>query len=480
MGVYSGMKRAKQVLKGTHDRQAIQPLAILFVILIILATGTVFRAWGETKAGVSSHTPGRTADLVDIKEVNPRIIVDMKYATEDNFTKKRLYDSNTCFLRKSAAAKLDAVQKELEAMNLGLKVWDCYRPLAVQRIFWAILPDERYVANPEKGSRHNRASAVDVTLVDSQGKELQMPTGFDDFSPRAAHHYQDLPDQAIRNRELLKGLMEKAGFIPLSEEWWHYDDEKWMQFDMMDLPFQDLLKHQNRWRKFGGFPFGSFRSGGIEVAARSRSHLGCQDDQGDQIRKDLETVQGVGIVPYGLYVGDGAYEDQAAIDPGVDFEDIRPKDISEAELTVVGPPYQIRVAEQEGAYRHHPASNHWNAGVESGSDQGGAHGPACPLPCDRDHERGHGAGDEGDDEYVHGRDKALAHGVPAPGRSVCHPCRPESGLIRVESARCAETSGEKHRGAGESPDHGRRSKGALQDNGDGLWQQLNVGEDNVE
>ena len=109
----------------------------------------------------------------------------------------------------------------------------------------AILPDERYVANPEKGSRHNRASAVDVTLVDSQGKELQMPTGFDDFSPRADHRYQDLPDQAIRNRELLKSLMEKLEFIPLSEEWWHYDDEKWIQFDMMDLSLQDLSMHQN-------------------------------------------------------------------------------------------------------------------------------------------------------------------------------------------------------------------------------------------
>ncbi len=130
-------------------------------------------------------------------------------------------------------------------MNLGLKVWDCYRPLAVQRVLWAILPDERYVANPATGSHHNRASAVDLTLVDSKGKELQMPTGFDDFSPRAGHDYQDLPVQAIRNRELLKGLMEKAGFIPLPEEWWHYDDEKWMQFEIMDLSFQYLSKHQN-------------------------------------------------------------------------------------------------------------------------------------------------------------------------------------------------------------------------------------------
>jgi D-alanyl-D-alanine dipeptidase len=233
------------MLRITHYRHAIQQLAILFVIFMIFTTGIAFKAWGESKAEAAAHRSGNGSNIVDIKKVNPRIIVDIKYATEDNFTKKRLYDSNTCFLRKSTAVKLATVQRELEGMNLGLKVWDCYRPLAVQRILWAILPDERYVANPKKGSRHNRASAVDVTLVDSQGKELQMPTGFDDFSPKAHHHYQDLPDQAIRNRELLKGLMGKAGFIPLSEEWYHYDDEKWMQFNIIDLPFQDLLKHQN-------------------------------------------------------------------------------------------------------------------------------------------------------------------------------------------------------------------------------------------
>ena len=219
--------------------------------LIIMGTESEIRAmrfgasWRDTKPEASAGPSQKVADIVDLKEVSPRIIVDMKYATEDNFTKKRLYDSNSCFLRKSTAGKLDAVQKELERMNLGLKVWDCYRPLAAQRILWAILPDERYVANPETGSRHNRASAVDVTLVDSQGRELQMPTGFDDFSPRADHHYQDLPDQAIKNRELLKSVMEKAGFIPLPEEWWHYDDGKWMQFDLMDIRFQDLSKHQN-------------------------------------------------------------------------------------------------------------------------------------------------------------------------------------------------------------------------------------------
>ncbi len=230
------------MIKFKQDRLAKQQLVILFVIFLMLTYGMVSMAWGETKENPSAHPPEKVADLVDVKEVNPHIIVDMKYATEDNFTKKRLYDSNTCFLKRSTAIKLDAVQKELERINLGLKVWDCYRPLAVQRILWQILPDERYVANPEKGSRHNRASSVDVTLVDSQGKELPMPTGFDDFTPKAHHHYQDLPDQVIRNRELLKGLMEKAGFIPLPDEWWHYDDKKWKKFEILDIPFRDLLK----------------------------------------------------------------------------------------------------------------------------------------------------------------------------------------------------------------------------------------------
>ena len=237
-----------EFLSGTfHTRHGLKSWVIHFCIFILLTTLTAFSAWGQTSSGSSATPPGKAADLVDIKEVNPRIVVDVRYSTEDNFTKKKLYDSNTCFLRKSAAVKLDAVQKELEKVNLGLKVWDCYRPLGVQRIFWEILPDERFVANPEKGSRHNRASAVDLTLVDSQGKELQMPTGFDDFSPRAGHDYQDLPDRVIKNRELLKDLMEKGGFISLPEEWWHYDDQNWEHFDLMDIPFRDLRQRKKQF-----------------------------------------------------------------------------------------------------------------------------------------------------------------------------------------------------------------------------------------
>ncbi|MGA2955524.1 MAG: M15 family metallopeptidase [Thermodesulfobacteriota bacterium] len=229
----------------TDYRQAVRERAFFFVILFLFTSGFAFPVFAEKEVKAAEGLSGKVDDLVDIKEINPHIIVDMKYAAEDNFVKTKLYDSNTCFLRRSTASKLDTVQRKLEGMNLGLKVWDCYRPLAVQKILWAILPNERYVANPEKGSRHNRASAVDVTLVDLQGNELQMPTGFDDFSPRAHRQYQDIPEGVFRNRTLLEGMMKKAGFLPLPEEWWHYDDEKWMEFDILNVPFEKLFKHHN-------------------------------------------------------------------------------------------------------------------------------------------------------------------------------------------------------------------------------------------
>ena len=180
--------------------------------------------------------------LVDIQKINPRIIVEIKYATEDNFTGKKLYDVPKCFLRKFVALKLDSVQRELEKVGLGLKVWDCYRPLSVQKILWSIVPDERYVANPAKGSRHNRGCAVDLTLVDSLGNELPMPTKYDDFTEKAHRDYYNLPDTVIKNRKILEDVMKKYGFIPLPTEWWHFDAQGWENFSILDIPLKELNK----------------------------------------------------------------------------------------------------------------------------------------------------------------------------------------------------------------------------------------------
>jgi zinc D-Ala-D-Ala dipeptidase len=152
--------------------------------------------------------------LVNIEALIPGIRLDIRYATANNFTKRPLYPVARCYLRKQVAERLAKVQQEFQAQGLGLKVFDCYRPLSIQKQLWALLPDERYVIDPRKGSRHNRGAAVDVTLVNAKGNELEMPTAYDDFSERAHRDYRPLPPSVLRNRELLKRIMTRHGWLP--------------------------------------------------------------------------------------------------------------------------------------------------------------------------------------------------------------------------------------------------------------------------
>ncbi|HJV34735.1 M15 family metallopeptidase [Geomonas sp.] len=222
------------------------PLALLSRKLrpcrsLAIALGVLFSlspaAWGGSCAEKEV-----SADLVDIARVVPSVVVDLRYATADNFTGKVVYGCNRCFLAATTAKKLAAAQAELQKLGLGLKVWDCYRPLSVQRTFWALVPDERYVADPRKGSRHNRGASVDVTLVAADGKELPMPTAFDDFTTRASQDFRDLPAQLLENRAILVRAMKSTGFHPLATEWWHYDDVDWSNYRLLDLPFEDLCR----------------------------------------------------------------------------------------------------------------------------------------------------------------------------------------------------------------------------------------------
>jgi zinc D-Ala-D-Ala dipeptidase len=173
--------------------------------------------------------------LVDIQTVSSAIKLDMRYATTNNFMKRKLYPVSRCILRSVVAKQLAKAQLELESQGLGLKVYDCYRPLSVQRQMWEVVSDERYVANPAKGSRHNRASAVDLTLVDRNGRELKMPTEFDDFTAKA--HRDDLTASPLarQHSQLLETVMVKHGFIPLPTEWWHFDAIGWQNFPVMDV-----------------------------------------------------------------------------------------------------------------------------------------------------------------------------------------------------------------------------------------------------
>jgi zinc D-Ala-D-Ala dipeptidase len=185
-------------------------------------------------------TQSQDFDLVNVQSINPRILIDIRYATSNNFIGKPVYSCAKCFLRRKVAMKLDLIQKKLEKIGLGLKLWDGYRPLSVQKIFWETFPDERYVASPSRGSRHNRGAAVDLTLVDKEGKELRMPTDFDDFSLKAHRDYERLPKDVLYNRLLLENIMAEQGFIPLPTEWWHFDDADGEKYPIEDRPLEDL------------------------------------------------------------------------------------------------------------------------------------------------------------------------------------------------------------------------------------------------
>jgi D-alanyl-D-alanine dipeptidase len=178
--------------------------------------------------------------MIALQKVIPGIVYDLRYATTNNFMHRRMYVPATrfTFLRAPAAHALADVQKELNSMGYGLKIFDAYRPYSVTVSFWELVQDERYVANPSKGSGHNRGLAVDLTIINLKThRELDMGTGFDNFTDSAHHSFTDLPPVVLQNRKLLKDIMEKHGFHMLETEWWHYYWPNDKEYEVLDLPF---------------------------------------------------------------------------------------------------------------------------------------------------------------------------------------------------------------------------------------------------
>lgn len=160
--------------------------------------------------------------LVNISADHYPILIDMRYASNHNFTGRKVYDDDRCALRPQAASCLHKAAVAARMAGLTIKVLDAYRPATAQQVFWELCPDPRYVANPSEGSNHTRGVAVDVTLVDAQGEELNMGTSFDYMHEESHHNCPSLPEDAQRNRLLLLGIMLNAGFCPMPTEWWHY------------------------------------------------------------------------------------------------------------------------------------------------------------------------------------------------------------------------------------------------------------------
>jgi zinc D-Ala-D-Ala dipeptidase len=169
------------------------------------------------------------------------------YATANNFTKQKLYNNPLLIVRNATAIALQAVETDLAKNNLGLIFYDAYRPYSVTKKMWAIVPDEKYAANPAYGSGHNRGAAVDVGLYNLQtGEIVEMPTAFDDFTEKAHHNYMNASAIAIKNRNMLKLTMEKHGFVSLATEWWHYSlPNAAKRFEILDINFKKL----KRWIK---------------------------------------------------------------------------------------------------------------------------------------------------------------------------------------------------------------------------------------
>lgn len=179
-------------------------------------------------------------DFVDVEELVPGVLVDLRYATSENPFGRAFYTSPVAFLRKGTAEKLKRAANLLAEQGMRVKIWDAYRPLSVQRALWEAVPDPNFVAPPERGSRHNRGAAVDVTLVTSSGGAVPMPTDFDDFSERA-HAKSMLPSEEERaNRAILRAAMEAAGFEAITSEWWHFNDPESERYPLCDIPAEDL------------------------------------------------------------------------------------------------------------------------------------------------------------------------------------------------------------------------------------------------
>ncbi|HZW38637.1 MAG TPA: M15 family metallopeptidase [Ignavibacteriaceae bacterium] len=180
-------------------------------------------------------------ELVDLEEYIPGIVLDIKYATADNFTHNIVYSQPKAYARLEVAKALKRVQEELEKYGLGLKIFDAYRPYRFTVKFYELIRDSVFVASPWKGSRHNRGCAIDLTMIElSTKKEVEMPTPYDDFTDKAAAFYDNITPEARSDRAILQNVMVKNGFMIYNGEWWHFDFHDFQNYELMDISFEDL------------------------------------------------------------------------------------------------------------------------------------------------------------------------------------------------------------------------------------------------
>lgn len=219
-------------------------VAVVILGVVAHATHAQYR-YGLKPVGYEQYLKTVAADsgkrLVDLEQHIPGIVLDIRYATTNNFTGERIYDMAKAYARKPVADALKRVQADLKAHGLGLKIFDGYRPYRATVKFYEVYRDTTYVASPYRGSRHNRGCAVDLTLIDLKTREeLKMPTGYDVFTREAWPSTPIKDPEARKNRQTLIQAMEKHGFKVNASEWWHFDFKGWQRFEVLDIDFSEL------------------------------------------------------------------------------------------------------------------------------------------------------------------------------------------------------------------------------------------------
>jgi D-alanyl-D-alanine dipeptidase len=189
--------------------------------------------------------PFRPVDLVSLSSLEPTIRLDIRYATADNFLSTPVYAEACAFLQRPAAEALVRANRALRELGYGLLVHDAYRPWWVTKLFWEATPRDKraFVADPAKGSRHNRGCAVDLTLYRlADGGPVEMPSLYDEMTERASPAYAGGPPEPRQKREILRSAMEKEGFIVFESEWWHFDHRDWREYPILNLTFAEVGK----------------------------------------------------------------------------------------------------------------------------------------------------------------------------------------------------------------------------------------------
>ena len=198
---------------------------LLFIFFLLFSPSIIYSQSPKqqlaTKNGLIASISDTT--FVNLKDYSDGFAYDMKYATNDNFLKSKVYDCAECFLRLKTVKALIKANDKFAKKGYRIKLFDCYRPLDIQKKMWALVSNPEYVADPAKGSIHNKGGAVDLTLVTLEGKELEMGTAFDFFGKEASHGYPFPDKKVMDNRKMLKKIMLQNGFKAFESEWWHYN-----------------------------------------------------------------------------------------------------------------------------------------------------------------------------------------------------------------------------------------------------------------